>query len=271
MKFDSNLAWRRATASMSANRDVLVTLAGVFLLLPNLAFSLFFPQPQPNAGMNEDQMLDLMTAYYGNALPFLIPIALVQAAGMLTILTLFTDRTRPTVGEAIRAGFTGTLTYIVAQILLGLGLGLAGGLLLLVGSATGSAGIAAIFAVFAVALAIFAAIRTSLVAPIVVVERQRNPVLALARSWRLTAGNGSRLGLFFALVIVAFLVIMILIMAVTGVILALVAGGEVARVIAAVISAILGSAMTVCLMAVLASAHRQLAGPSPDAISATFE
>ena len=41
MKFDSNQAWKQAASQVSANRDVLIALAGVFLLLPVLAFSLF--------------------------------------------------------------------------------------------------------------------------------------------------------------------------------------------------------------------------------------
>ena len=208
MKFDSNLAWRQATDSISANRHVLVPLAGVFFLLPSLAFSMFFPQPQPAAGMTEEQMLVMMSAYYTSALPFLFPVMLLQAGCMLTILTLFTDRNRPTVGEAIRAGFTGTLTYIAAQILFGLALGLGVGSLLAIGSLTGSTGITAIFVVIALMLAGWAAIRTSLVAPVVAVEKQRNPVGALLRSWVLTRGHGGRLGLFYMLVIVVFIVVL---------------------------------------------------------------
>lgn len=271
MRFDSNRAWREASASVSGNRDVLVALAGVFLLLPSLAFSLFVPQPTPAPGMSEEQMLALMSAYYTSALPLLIPMALVQAGGTLSILTLFTDRNRPTVGQAIRRGFVGVLPYIVAQILFGMALGLAAGLLLMVGSLTGVAAIAAVSVVLALALAIWAAIRISLVAPIVVVEGQRNPIAALLRSWSLTRGNVARLGVFYALVIVAFLVIMILVMAVVGVVLALIAGGEVTRVVAAVFSSALGAALTVYLVAILAAAHRQLAGSPVDGIAATFD
>jgi hypothetical protein len=221
--------------------------------------------------MKEEQMLAMMSAYYTSALPFLLPIALLQAGGSLAVLTLFTDRNRPTVGEAIRTGFLGVLAYIAAQMILGMGLALALGVLLAIGSLTGTPAIAAIFVVAAIMLAVWIAIRTSLVAPIVAVERQRNPVAALVRSWALTRGNGGRIGVFYALVIVAFVVVMILVMAVVGIVLALVSGGEVARVVAAVVSSILGAAMTLYLVAILAAAHRQLAGPSAEAIGAAFD
>ena len=137
MTFDSNLAWKQASASIGANREVLLALAGVFFVLPSLAFALFFQQPQPVAGQSQAKMMAMMQNYYLTALPFIIPMALVQAAGTLAMLALFTDRSRPTVGEAIRQGAAGVLPYIAAQLLLGLGIGLAGGTMLALTAVTG--------------------------------------------------------------------------------------------------------------------------------------
>jgi hypothetical protein len=271
MKFDSNRAWKEASSSVAANREVLLALAGVFFLLPSLAFALFFPQPEPAAGMTEQQILALMRSYYASAMPFMIPMALVQAAGTLALLTLFTDRSRPTVGHAIKLGLAGLVTYFVAQLLLGLGFGVIGGVLLALGAISGSKLIIGIVIAAILAAVIHVAIRTCLSAPIVAVERERNPVAALVRSWRLTKGNSGRIGLFFLLVVIAFLVVVSIGMAVIGIVLALVAGAETARVVAAIISSALGAVMTLYLVAILAAVHRQLAGPSPETVSAPFE
>ena len=50
MRFDSNRAWQEATKLVSANRDVLWALAGVFLVLPSFAVGILAPPPEPAAG-----------------------------------------------------------------------------------------------------------------------------------------------------------------------------------------------------------------------------
>jgi hypothetical protein len=271
MKFDSNLAWKQAASAVAANREVLLALSGVFLLLPSLAFALFFPAPEPAAGASEQDMLALTRDYYVSALPAMIPMALVQAAGTLALLTLFTDRSQPTVGEAIRLGVAGLLTYFAAQLMLGVAIGVVGGTLLAAGALSGSQAVVGLAIAAVVAVAVWIAVRTSLAAPIVAVERERNPVTALQRSWRLTRGNAGRIGLFYLLVMIAFLVVMSIVMAIVGIVLALVAGGEVVRIAGAVLSSALGAVMTLYLVAILAAVHRQLAGPSIEAVSAPFD
>ena len=78
------------------------------------------------------------------------------------------------------------------------------------------------------------------------------------------------LGLFYLLVIVAFVVIVSIVMALVGIVLALVAGAEAARIGGAILSAALGAVKTIYMVAILAAAHRQLAGPSPHEIGQTF-
>lgn len=271
MKFDSNLAWQQAAALVSANRDLLLALAGVFFLLPSLAVGLLLPQPEPASGMSQQQMMDVMSAYYVSALPYVIPMALLQAAGTLAMLTLFTDRTRPTVGQAIRIGLAGIVPYILSQLLVGLGIGLVGGVLVGIAAATGAKALAGVAVALLLVVVIHAMIKTSLSAPVIAVEGLRNPVEILRRSWRLTTGNSARLGLFYLLVGIAFLIVSMLVMGVIGVVLALLGGAETVRVVTTVASSALGAVMTLYFVAVLAAVHRQLAGPSPDAASAPFE
>lgn len=271
MKFDSNLAWKEASAAIAANREVLLALAGVFFLLPSLAFALLMPAPDPQPDATPEQAVAMMSTYYGAALPYLIPMTIVQAAGTLGLLSLFTDRRRPTVGEAIRLGFVGLLPYVGAQLILGIGAGLAFGIVGGIAAATGVQALVVIVVVLALVAVLYLMIKTSLAAPVIMVEGARNPITALTRSWRLTKGNSVRLGLFYLLLFVVFFVIITIVMALVGLLATLVAGGEAAKVIAAVMSSALGSVMTLYFVAAIATAHRQLAGPSPERVSETFE
>ncbi|MCB2080289.1 MAG: glycerophosphoryl diester phosphodiesterase membrane domain-containing protein [Novosphingobium sp.] len=271
MKFDSNLAWKEASASIAANRDVLLALAGVFFLLPSLALGLLFPQPEPTAGMDQQAMMAQMSEYYLQIAPFAIPMTLIQAAGTLAMLTLFTDRRRPTVGEAIKAGIAGIVPYFLAQILLGLGIGLVGGTLIAVGAVTGSPVVTGLMIAIVGVLAIYLFIKTSLSAPVIAVEGERNPVAALKRSFALTKGNSVRLGVFYLLVGIAFLIVMMLAMGLVGIVVALIAGAEGALIANTIVSAAIGAVMTLYFVGIIAAVHRQLAGPSPDVAASTFE
>lgn len=271
MKFDSNLAWKQASASIAANRDLLLALAGVFFLLPSLVFSLLMPQPEPAPGMEPDAIMKLMSDYYIAAMPYFIPMAVLQAGGTLAMLTLFTDRSRPTVGEAIRRGFASILTYVLALMLVGFGLGGAAVLVLTLAGVTGVAALAVLAFVALIVGAIYVGIKTSLLGPVVAVDGERNPIAAIRRSWRLTKGNSARIGLFYLLVLVAFFVGLMIAMTLVGILLALVAGDETAKVVAAMVSAAIGSVMTLYFVAISAAVHRQLSGPSPEAVSAPFE
>ncbi len=262
MKFDSNLAWKQASAAISANREVVLALAGVFFLVPGLATSLLFPAPQPTAGMDSKEAAAVIADYYSTILPYLLPLVLFQAAGTLALLTLMTDRSRPTVGEAIRSGAKGVFAYVLAQVLLGVAVGLIGGAVLAIGTATGIGALTVVGLAGVGLLVIYAAIKTSLVGPVVAVEGERNPVAALKRSWLLTSSNSLRIGVFYLLVGLAFLVVTSVIVAVAGIIAALIGGAHAGEIAGAVISSALNAVMALYFVAIVAATHRQLAGPS---------
>ena len=198
-KLDTNAAWKEATALVAANRDVLFALAGVFFLLPSRALAIFGGEPQIASGMGQDEMVAAMTEFYSRAWWMILISAVLQVVGMLAILTLMRDRTRPTVSQAIGAGAAGTPSYLAAQILFVLALALVGGLLIgLAGMASAALGVVVMLIVLGAA--VFAAMRLILVAPIVAVEGERNPITALRRSWTLTQGNFWRIVAFLLLV-----------------------------------------------------------------------
>ena len=271
MNFDSNRAWQQASAAIRSNREVLFALAGVFFLLPILAFTLLFPQPTPPAGADEKAMMAFAMAYYAQTLPVAIPMALVQAAGTLGLLTLMTDRSRPTVGEAIRTGFAGLLSYIAAQLIVGFGLGMAALAIMALGAILSGVGGAALSIAAAGALFLYVVVRTSLSAPVVAVERVRNPVAALRRSWALTRGNTLRILVFFALLLLVFAIVLTIVLSLAGIVLALVMPAKPAAILAAVLSAGLQSGMALMLVGALAATHAQLAGEPEERSGATFD
>jgi len=270
MRFDSNAAWQQASASVRASRDVLLALAGVFILLPNLAFSLLFPQPQGQPGMTPEQMMDVMSAFYAQALPWFLPVIVLQGIGTLALLALLTDRRRPTVGQAIRLGALGLLSYLGAQLLLGLAVGLAGGLLISLAAATGSSALATVVVVLLLLVLVYVAIRTVLVPAAIMVEGERSPVAALRRSWALTAGNAPRIGAFFALLVVVALILLVLIGGLFGLLGALF-GATAALMVNALVSAALSTIFSVYFVAIVAAVHRQLAGGDAGPAAQVFE
>ncbi|PKB14737.1 glycerophosphoryl diester phosphodiesterase family protein [Novosphingobium kunmingense] len=268
MKFDSNQAWKDANASVLANRDVLMALAGVFVALPNLALATFLPPPEAPSGTAPEAAFALLGEYYTKAWPALVVMALLQLLCTLTMLTLFTDRSRPTVGEAMKRAVQSVLPVLAAQLLIALGIA---ALMVLGGALAVSAAARAIVAVVLIAGVAWVFLRTSLVTPVVVVEDQRNPIKAIARSWALTRGSAGRLLLFFVLLVVVAVVLYVLIGGVLGLLVSFVASGAAEVAVKDLIAAFLQAIATVYSVAIIAACHRQLAGPSAEAAARAFE
>ena len=269
-KFDSSRAWRDASAAVAANREVLPALAGVFFLLPWLAFMLLAPEPQMKPGMAPDQMFAVLRSYLAEVGPYLLALTLVETCGTLAVLTLCTDRSRPTVGEAIRRGAFGVLPYLGAMLMFALGFALVTGLLgAIVGLAAGKGGAAAVGLLMNGVL-VYATIRLVMVAPVIAVERITQPWRVLTRSWALTQGNVARILLFLLLLVIASQVAMAVIGMIVGSVATLVAGQAGGRIAEAVASAAMIAVFLLYMASVLAAMHDQLAGPWREADGAVF-
>ena len=237
---------------------VLLALAGVFFLLPGLAFSLLFPQPVPPAGADQKAAAAYLMDYYGRMLPYALPVFIMQAGGTLGMLTLLTDRRRPTVAEAIRTGFGAILPYLASQLIVGFVMGMVAVLVVVLFVMLN----AKTFGLMAMVLVlIYAVVSTSLAAPVIAVEGVRNPIKALMRSWQLVRGNSLRFAIFLLLVLVASSVVVMVVTALGGTLLGLVLPQHYAVIGTAVISATLGGVLALVFVAILASTHAQLAGP----------
>ncbi|QSB44801.1 hypothetical protein EB810_00735 [Altererythrobacter sp. FM1] len=275
MKFDMSKAWEDATRLISANRDVMLVVAGVFFFLPYFAFALLMgnrmTEVEASMASNGDPeaAMQAMTALYGSIWWVIILVTIVQGIGMLGLLALLTDRRRPTVGEALAIGAKLFVPYLVAQLLVGFAMGL----LMIVPIAIGAAGsvaAAVIVGLALVVLAIYVFVKFVMVAPVIAIERVSNPIAALRRSWRLTKGNSLRIFLFLMLLMLAIAVVGSVIGLIVGLILAI-GGPEVATIGQAIISGLMNSVWITLLLAVLAAIHHQLTGGSPEAVSETFD
>lgn len=271
LKFDSSRAWSDAAQAVSANRDVLLALAGVFLVLPSLAFAVLVPQFAAPEGAKPRALLELAGAYYRAHLPETVAIGLLSIVGTLAMIALFTDRSRPTVGQAIRQSAMGTLTVIGAQLLLGIVAFLIAFAIAALVAGLGLAAIGIPLALAALVALIYFSVRISLLSPAVVIDGLRNPVAALRRSWDLTAGNAGRLLVFYLLLGVSFIIAIVLMQMVIGMIVNLIVSGETATVLNALTSSVLQAIMSVYFAAVIAASHRQLAGGSPTKDAALFD
>ena len=268
--FDSSRAWSEAATAVSANRDTLLALAGVFLVLPAFAMAVLIPPPEPQTGADMQAILATMGEYYRSNSLLLIVAALIHMIGSLAMLALITDQTRPTVGQAIKQGFANTPSVIAAQLLLGMAIGAMVLLPVALGGALKSPVITGLSLIAAIGLGVWAAVRLSLVSPAVVVDRLTNPLGALKRSWQLTEGNVLRLLAFFALLSIAFLVVIALAESAIRFGLTLLVGATSAELGAALVTSIMSAVMTVYFIAVTAMAHRQLAGQAVPEVASTF-
>jgi hypothetical protein len=271
MAFSGSQAWQDAQQTVARNREIFLAMAGVFYLVPALLVGLVWPQPEPQPGLTPQQTIALVADFWKGALPAYVVLGLFQTVGTIALLRLCTDRTRPTVGDAIRVGLSGLLTYFGAQLVLGLGFGLIGGLLVAIGGISGSTALIAIVVIALIVVLIYVLLRTTLLAPVIAVDGERNPIAALRRSWDLTRGNTGGIFGFFLLLGLAFGVVLIVAMLIVGIVLALVAGQATAKTLATIVSTALTAGMTVYFVAALASIHRQLAGPDRQGLGETFE
>jgi hypothetical protein len=278
MKFDSSQAWREALAAVQANREVLLTLGGVFFLLPGLVATLMLSdlQEQLIASFGSPAATErLMQGQWGKFAGIGLLSFVVQTVGYASVLALLTDSDRPTVGQALRIAVRALPVAIGAALLFFCAYMLATGLFAAVaailGKLSGLAILVAILVAIFVCLLVAALVRVSLTLPVIIMDKVFNPMAALMRSWHLTKGHALGILLFYIVLLVVYLVIILLLGGGISALAVLLLGkGTVALWVSALASGVLGALASVLFSAVLAAIHRQLAGSST-ALTGTFE
>jgi hypothetical protein len=278
-KLDMGKAWTQATGLIGTNRDTIGAIAGLFFFLPALALALFAPEltnPAPAGPANADPqvamqaMMDQVTQAYADNWPLFLAMTLAQFIGSLSLLALLTDRDRPTVREALTAGLACLPSYLGAQLLSAFGVALIIGLPLGLIAAAGSPMAAALAGIVLVLIGLYVFVKFTLISPVIAIDGERNPIKALARSWRLTKGNSFRIAAFLLLLFFTIGIIAALVSGILGLVLSAL-GSEIATIGIGVVNAAVNTGIGVIFLVVIAAIHRQLAGQSPEGIAATFE
>jgi len=171
----------------------------------------------------------------------------------------------------VGAGIVFIVGFVLVAIAVGLAVGLVAVVLALIGSLLGisaetGAGLAVILivplylAVFV--LELYVMVRFIMTLPVIVLERQYNPLKALVRSWRLTRPRAWAILGFILLLLIAYFVIVMVLVIVLGAI-GFAIGGEMSAgsVLAfSLVSSVIGAFVAMLLSAILVSMHQQLAG-----------
>ena len=261
MKFDLDTAWNEALALLRANFRLLLIVAGVFSFLPYFAATLLVPglaeitggQLDPNDAATEARIQAFFMDYWW----VMLLLSIVQGIGFLAMVTLLQRRANPTVGEALQFSLRAVLPYFAASLLFGLILGVAILVPVTIGIALQFTGAIVLGGILAAVLFFYLFTKFSLISPVIAIGRQLNPIKAIAQSWRLTRGNSLRLFFFYALLIIAYLVISAVIGLVFSLVFAL-GGAESQTFGQALSSSLMNAVFSLIFAAILAAVYAQL-------------
>ncbi|WP_340587273.1 hypothetical protein [Erythrobacter alti] len=275
IKLDMGKAWNEAVALLSANKDVVLIIAGVFFFLPNAIGNVALPPPaelEALAASGGEPDIEAIGAifreYINNVWWAILLLSLIQAIGMLGLLALLTDQSRPTVGQALGFGTKALIPYFLTQILSAVLIMAVAGLLIGLGALINPA-LAALMALIALVLVVYLMVKFSLSSAVIAIEKAFNPLRVLQRSWKLTKGNSLRLFGFYLLLLIVFIVISM----VAGMVFAIFAimGEQIGFFATAIGGGLLSMALSAVMVAVFAALHRQLSGASSPAEIGTFD
>ena len=273
MKFDMNKAWAEAIAMIKGNLELLLIIAGLFFLIPNMVFSLVFPVlPEGFTGTPQDiaLMQTMMNDFAVNYWWLILLVFTAILLGWLAMMALLRDDAKPTVGTAMTKAVRGLLPSLAVGLIFLFGTSLLQTLLVNIGALSGLPSLAALGGMTGLIATFVIAIRMTLITPVIVDEPVSSPLKAILRSWRLTQNNGLRLFAFFGLIFIAYLVMTAVASIVMSVIM-LVIGEGLIGFLASATGGLLASAVLTLLVAVIASIHRQLGGASTPSVRAHFD
>lgn len=248
MSFSYNAVWEDAVRLLRQHAPLLAAIAGVFLFLPNLLFTVFIPPPVPAQGGDPARAVQMMLEYYRQAGPWFLLVGIFSMVGTLAMLRLVFAR-GTTVGGALVQGLILTPIYFLLSIVCGFLIGFGLILLLVPG------------------LYLFG--RLAPFSAVMVAENRRGPFDVIGRTFELTKGRGwSILGIVFVVAIVAGIAVSVA-DTLFGLIFVLAAGQELGRTLTAIVSSALSAALATLLVMLYAAIYRALAGSG--SVAATFE
>ena len=257
MKFDSNLAWNRASAAMAAHRELLLALAGVFFFLPSFALIMLAKQPHMPANAKPEQVMAMLEPFAASIAPWVLVGSAIQWLGQLTLIELLGGRGRSTVAQALRSGVSSMATYLVVQLITSIVMGL----VFLLGFAVGSivhqlVGLALGIYLLCQAYAYFVTAGAA-----IVLEERLNPITALTRSVAIARGNGFRIGNFLFLLVMAALFVLMVLSIILGIFASVTMGeGRAAEIVTGFASSAASAFVLTYFVAIVVAIYCQLGG-----------
>ncbi|WP_438728919.1 glycerophosphoryl diester phosphodiesterase membrane domain-containing protein [Parasphingorhabdus sp. DH2-15] len=245
-KLDLSSAFERARELFMDNLQLLLAVAGVFFVIPQLIVGFITANGQQLDALLEDatkieDFIEAFSVFYQQYSLWFILLVVVTFIGTLTILVILLDKTRPTVGQAIGIAFSLLLFYFLLSLLTGLATLIGLTLLILPG--------------------LYFALKFCLAAPIMVAEKVTNPIEAMKASWNLTKGNSIMIFVYLFIIGIVILVVSLLVEGIAGLL------GE---TIGLVISALFGGVITAFNIAVTVGLYQELRGPMTEDLTDTF-
>lgn len=238
MALDTGKAWTDVTALAKGQIELLIVIAGLFVMLPALLIELYIPFRSEAKEMAP--YLAALQAYLEAHGGVLLLVSIFSSFGQATIFALLLDRDRPTVREALRLALRRLGWFVLLNAIIG-GLLLGGTMLFILPG-------------------LYLLGRTAPAQAALVAERLSNPIEAIRRAFAITAGNGWRSFLLVAVVYVTGSIVIHALGFAIGIGAALTGNGELARFMTALVETALATALGVVLLLVYAAIYRQLAG-----------
>lgn len=239
-QFDFSAAWNDIVAILTKHMNLVLPVAGIFIILPLIIFSVAVPQPDLNGVTDFDIIISTMEDFFLSASPWFIVLFLMNIVGILAIYHLILGDKNPTVGEALTLALSSLLPLILAQLIGGL----------------------AIFAglIFLIVPGIYFSVKFMLAGPAIAAEGIKNPIEALSRSWALTKGNSVRIFAFVLIIGIVGYVAALILQFIFGAIL-----GLFSPTLATIAEALISGLLSTFSMFVAMAIYRQLA-PRKDAM-----
>ncbi len=232
-KLDFSAAWNDVVAMLKKHAGLVLPIAGVFIILPQIVMSIMVAQPDFAGIEDPEVVLNIFSEYIYAVLPWLLALSLIAIIGNLAIYHLILGGKNPTVGEALSLAVASFLPFFLA--------GLIGNIAAMIGL------------LFLLAPGIYLAIKFILAGPAIAAEGIKNPIEALSRSWALTRGNSLHIFGFILIVAIVGSVAMLIASIILGGIL-----GLISPVLATVVEALLSGLLSVLMLFVVMAIYRQL-------------
>jgi hypothetical protein len=239
-KLDFTAAWNDAVAMLKQYKEVILPVAGVFILFPTILMAYLVPQPEMVPEQPESAALAMLTQMLSDMAPWFFLLVILSTIGNLAIYRLVLHQERPTVGQALSMALTLFIPFFVASILSGL----------------------AIFFgfLFLIIPGVYLAIKFLLAGPAIAAEDIKNPIAALQRSWALTKGNSLYIFGFYFILIFVSVIIYLIVAGILSVLISSILPENIAFLLTTIIDGILQTVLSVLFLFIGMAVYRQLSG-----------